>query len=356
MLIFSVSAQTKVIKKTLVKNNDYGVNYYLPKTILEVRAYISKTETKTGIYYKYAERYLGTSNNVVLEDQTCYELERVEVVANGVPNKEKSYLIELKSGTTAPFVYLTESGLICTINAEYIPEDTKDTKNEQVTASAGGSKFSPENLFTEEYLQAGSIRKMAEIAAKQIYTIRESRMDILTGNTDNVPKDGEALKLILQQLEAKEKALVELFAGTTIVDKNFKMFTFDIEPSTDLEKEIVFRFSKYLGVVGSDDLSGSPVYMNLKMIDKEDLNMDNSTTTKKKDSQSNKGVYYNIPGQGAVEIHFGANSLYKGVFPITQFGSTQILANPIFENKKAPVQVYFYPETGGIKQINQANF
>ena len=349
VLIFSVSAQTKVIKRNLAKSNDYGVNYYLPKTLLEIHAHISKVETKAGPYFKYAEKYLGISN-VVLEDKLYYELEGVEVFSKGIPDKEKSYLVELKSGTNAPFVYLTESGLICTINAEYSPEDTKDAKADKTTAPTN-SKLSPESLFTEEYLQAGSIGKMAEIAAKQIYKIRESRMDILTGNADNVPKDGEALKLILQQLEAQEKTLMELFTGATTVNKNFKTFTFDMEPINDLEKEVIFRFSKHLGIVGSDDLSGSPVYMNLKQIDKEDLNIiDNS---KKKDSKSDKGVFYNIPGRGAVEIYFGVNRIYKGVFEITQFGTTQILANPIFENKKAPVQVYFYPDTGGIKKINQ---
>jgi len=348
-LVVSVMSQTKVVKRNAVKNNDYGVNYYLPKTVLEVCAHISKIETKAGPYYKYAEKYLGISN-VILEDKLYYELDGVDVSSRGVPDKDKSYLVELKSGTTAPFVYLTESGLICTINAEYLPETNEDTNTNKPTTPVE-SKLSPANLFTEEYLQAGSIGKMAEIAAKQIYKIRESRMDILTGNSDNVPKDGEALKIILQQLEAQEKALVELFTGTTTIHKNFRTIAFDVDPGTDMEKEIIFRFSKHLGVVGSDDLSGSPVYMNLKQIDKEDLNIiDNS---KKKDSKSDKGVFYNIPGRGAVEIYFGVNRIYKGVFEITQFGTTQILANPIFENKKAPVQVYFYPETGGIKKINQ---
>ena len=353
MLIFSVSAQTKVVKRNALQGNSYGVSYYLPKTLLELRAHISKIETKAGPYYKYAEKYLGISN-VVLDNKVYYELEGVEVFSKGVPDKNKSYLIELKSGTTAPFVYLTESGLICSINAEYSPEINEDINANKPIVQVD-SKLSPESLFTEEYLQAGSIGKMAEIAAKQIYKIRESRMDILTGNSDNVPKDGEALKLILQHLEAQEKALMELFTGVTTIDKNFQTRTFDIEPKTDMEKEVIFRFSKHLGIVGSDDLSGFPVYMNLNKIERDDLNIDNTKNdnSKKKNSKDDKGVVYNIPGQGAVEVYCGANRIFQGRFEITQFGTTQILANPIFENKKAPVKVYFYPETGGIKNINQ---
>ena len=349
VLAFSAASQTKVVKRSAVKSNDYGINYYLPKTMLEVRANFLKIDTKAGIYYKYAEKYLGISNAVV-ENKSYYELDGIEVFSKGVPDKEKSYLVELKSGTTAPFVYLTENGLICTINAEYVPENKQPEKEKTIASEE--PRLSVEGLFTEEYLQAGSTGKMAEIAAKQIYKIRESRMDILTGNADNVPKDGAALKLILQQLEAQEKALMELFTGTTL--KSSQSVSFEVEPRADLEKEIIFRFSKYLGVVGRDDLSGLPVYMNLLKMDKEILNeVALPADTKKKDNKSGTGVVYNIPGNGVVEIYYDTNRIYKGVFDITQFGTTQILANPIFEDKKAPIKVFFYPETGAIKAINR---
>ena len=46
-------------------------------------------------------------------------------------------------------------------------------------------------------------------------------------------------------------------------------------------------------------------------------------------------------------------TLYKGEAQITQFGTREGLAPIMFEDKKAPVKVYFYPETGAIKQIIQ---
>ena len=45
--------------------------------------------------------------------------------------------------------------------------------------------------------------------------------------------------------------------------------------------------------------------------------------------------------------------LFQGEVQITQFGSQEGLAPVMFEDKKAPVKVYFYPETGAIKQIIQ---
>ena len=339
------TAQTNVVKRSLAQSNNYGVNYFLPKTMLDIDVRIAKTEKKAGPYYRYAEKYLGISD-IIKENQTFYELEGIGISSQGVPDKEKTYLIELKSKTTAPFVYLTESGLICTINAEYIVEETPQKKAESISSK---SKVSAETLFTEEYLQAGSTAKMAEITAKQIYKIRESRMDILTGNADNVPRDGAALKLILEQLENQEKALVELFTGSS--DRSISVVSMNIEPQTEMDKEVIFRFSKYLGIVDKNDLSGEPVYMNLKKINSiEPLTVDDS---KKKGKPQDQGVFYNIPGQGLAEIYFGTNQLFKATFNITQFGTTQVLANPIFEDKKTPVKVYFYPETGGIKNVEQ---
>ena len=46
-------------------------------------------------------------------------------------------------------------------------------------------------------------------------------------------------------------------------------------------------------------------------------------------------------------------TLYKGEAQITKFGTREGLAPVMFEDKKAPVKVLFYPETGAIKQIIQ---
>ena len=52
-------------------------------------------------------------------------------------------------------------------------------------------------------------------------------------------------------------------------------------------------------------------------------------------------------------ISMNKKTLYKGEAQITQFGTREGLAPIMFEDKKAPVKVYFYPETGAIKQIIQ---
>ena len=63
----------------------------------------------------------------------------------------------------------------------------------------------------EEQFMAGSVAKMAEGAAKQIYRLRETRLNLLAGDMEHVPADGVAMQLVLDELNKQEQALVELF-------------------------------------------------------------------------------------------------------------------------------------------------
>lgn len=338
-----IMAQTKVVKKSAVKANNFGITYSLPKTSLVVDAEVTKVICKAGPYYKYAEKYLG-AKDAITEDKVYYELGKLELINKGIPDADNTYIVEFKGGTVAPYAYLTEDGLLCSINTDYTPSETEAKKiNEQAP-----SKVTDTSVFSEELLIAGTTAKQAEVAAKQIYRIRESRLNILTGESDNLPPDGEAMKLVIQQLEEQEKALTNLFTG--IRTKETSNYEVSIVPFDNLDKEVLFRFSDQLGVVDADDLGGIPVYMNLKATDRAPA-LDAKEAEKKEKSM--KGIIYNVPGKASIEISMNKKTLYKGEAQITQFGTREGLAPVMFEDKKAPVKVYFYPETGAIKQIIQ---
>ncbi|GBU07449.1 DUF4831 domain-containing protein [Bacteroidales bacterium] len=341
--------QTNVVKRTASKSNDYGVSYFLPKTKIILQAEVVKSDLTAGKYAKYAEKYLGI-NDVIDQDQTSYSLQAVQVETRGIPNLEEAYIIELKSKTIAPFVYLSEDGLICAINSDYEPS-TEAKPSESFFKEKGNSISvsavkEPSSAFTEEYLRAGSISKMAELASKQIFKLRESRMDILTGDADNAPRDGEAMKIVLASLELQEKALVELFVGREA--KHYDIAEFEIDPAMEMEKEVVFRFSKYLGVVDADDLSGIPVYLTLKKLETIGAPLEGG-----KKEKISKGLVYNLPGRASLDVFYGTEQLYKDVIQVTQFGTTEVLATSLFEDKKGPIKIIFYPQTGTVKQIIQ---
>lgn len=336
-------AQTKVVKKNAVKANNFGITYSLPKTSLIVEAEVTKVTCKAGPYYQYAEKYLAVQD-AIAEDAVYYELGKVRLINRGVPDPDNTYIVEFKPGTVASYAYLTEDGLLCSINTEYVPAEEKAEKK-AVAAKQGAAQNS---VLSEELLMAGSTARQAEVAAKQIYRIRESRMDILTGEADNLPPDGEAMKLVIQQLEAQEQTLSHLFTGTT--EKTTDLYEVSIIPSDELDKEVIFRFSKQLGIVDADDLGGAPVYMSLIATERAPQLEPKEAEKKEK---SLKGIIYNVPGKAKVEITMGKRTLYKGEAQITQFGTQEGLAPVMFEDKKAPVKISFYPETGAIKQIIQ---
>jgi hypothetical protein len=346
-LLFSlpVMSQTKVTKKVATKSNNFGIVYSLPKTSLLINAEVIKNTCKAGPYYRYAEKYLGVKNPIE-EDKVYYELENVTLINKGIPDPEQTYMIEFKQGTVAPYAYLTEDGMLCTINAEYTPPAPEPDNAQK--GKAAPVKATDISIFSEELLMAGSTAKQAEVAAKQIYRIRESRMNILTGDADNLPPDGQAMQLVIQQLEEQEKALTNLFTG--ICSQETAYYDVSITPYDNLDKEVLFRFSDKLGIIAADDLGGTPVYMNLKATEKAPAPDPKEAEKKEK---AMKGVIYNIPGKAIVDIAMNKKTLFKGEVQIIQFGNREGLAPVMFEDKKAPVKVLFYPETGAIKQIIQ---
>lgn len=125
------------------------------------------------------------------------------MINRGIPDPERTYIVEFKAGTVAPYAYLTEDGLLCSINAEYTSEQSEEEA--AAKKNKGATKVSDPSVFSEELLMAGSTARQAEVAAKQIYRIRESRLGILTGDADNLPPDGDAMKIVISELEIRKQ-------------------------------------------------------------------------------------------------------------------------------------------------------
>lgn len=191
----------------------------------------------------------------ITEDKVFWNLDKVSVTSHGIPDKEQEYLIKFKPGST-PFMYLNKDGLLLSINTEPI---TESIKAKTLTPTKTPSPLENNNyasVLTEEMLMSGSTAKMAEVAAKQIYRIRESRLDLSTGESDQKPADGAALKLMMQQLDEQENTLMAMFMGTTETEQVVKHFTWT--PTEETKNEIIFRISDLIGIVDKNNLSGAP--------------------------------------------------------------------------------------------------
>lgn len=341
LMATSAYAQTEVLTG-VTRGKDYGIVYTLPKTQIEIEIKANKVSYTPGEFSKYADRYLRMTN-VSADPEEYWELTSVKVKSAGVPNSEASYFVKLKDKTVAPLMELTEDGIVKSINVPY--SQSKATKTKPATPAIQ-RKANPREFLTEEILMANSTAKMAELVAKEIYNIRESKNALLRGQADNMPSDGAQLKIMLDNLNLQEEAMTKMFSG--IRNKEEKTFTVRLTPDKEFNNEVAFRFSKKLGIVDNNDLAGTPFYISLK--DLKSVKIPQEEEGKKKKDLD--GVAYNVPGQALVTLTDGKKKLYEGELPVTQFGIIEYLA-PVLFNKNSTIKVYFDPNTGGLLKVDR---
>ena len=242
--------------------------------------------------------------------------------------------MKLKDKSVASNVELTDKGIVKAINTTSTEKESlPDYKLEKPQPHENARKY-----MTEDILMAGSSAKMAELTAREIYNIRDSKNTILRGQAETMPKDGASLQLVIDQLNKQEKALMQAFTGTT--DRTDKVFTILVEPSSDTQEQVAARFSTQLGVLPTDNLAGDPIYVSIR--NTSTLPMPEEDKKKKKAD----GAIYNVPGKGNVTVTYQGKKLFNDEMAFTQFGYTEVLVDGLFDKKVNTPKVIFY-HTGG---------
>lgn len=323
-----------------------GVSYFLPRTALRMVVTVEKSVTTPGDAHAYAYKYMRLQD-VPTQASTTWRVKDISLIPYGIPDRDKAYSIKLKGRTVAPLVSLSADGLLLGINTQDVAETTLPPvpKPRVIEEAVGRSEIN--RYLNRDMLQAGSTAKMAELVAREIYDIRESRDALLRGEADNTPKDGQQLKLMLDGLERQQRALGSLFAGTTGVTE--MSYALDVVPAEETDKLLLFRFSKWTGLVDADDMSGAPFYISIRSIGElPEPSVSPDTDIKKGKLQ--KAVYYNVPARTAVKV-YDAEKVYVDMeVSMAQFGYEEILSNVLFD-KMPETRVSFFQSTGGIRRI-----
>jgi hypothetical protein len=343
LLTATAAAQTEVLTG-VTRGKDYGVTYMLPGTQLELTIHATKHTYTPGEFAKYAERYLRLAD-VSTEPSTYWTLDKVQTEVTGIPDKEHVYFVKMKDKTVAPLIELTKEGIIRSINVPISGGAQKSTAPAPTPTDANSAveAVDPRSFLTEEILMASSTAKMAELVAKEIYSIRESKNALLRGEADNTPQDGAQLKLMLDNLNKQETALTEMFTGRESKESSSKEI--QLVPK-EVSKEVVFRFSRKLGIVDKDDLAGAPVYLTLTNL---------KTVTIPPAPELKKpldGVAYNVPGRARVSLSYHDQELLTTEIAVTQFGTVEYLASVLF-NKNSTIKVTFNPITGALSKVDR---
>ena len=330
--------------QTIVSNYQPGVTsegavYFLPKTAIRNTVQIEKTTYTPGDLCKYADRYLRLKD-VPAEPSTTWRITSIRQEAVSIADTSKRYTVKFDPKTVAANIALSDDGVLLAINAEPKPLPLQ----QPFKAAPRPEPVNPRQYMNEEILAAGSTAKMAELTARDIYEIRESRNLLVRGQADNMPKDGAQLKLMLNQLDLQDRSLTSLFAGTTRKDTLEKSMT--IVPNKESKQSLLFRFSQKLGLLDDDDLAGVPYY--IKVVNLHAVPMPDPEVKKKQKQE--QGVYVNVPGRMKTTIYNADGVVVTNEFPAAQFGTVELLSGALF-NKRYTTHLWLNPVSGAVDRL-----
>ncbi len=304
-----------------------GLNYYLPKTVLKFTLQIEQTTFTAGDLALYSDRYL--KKPVRNTNETTYRILDVKMQTVGEVDTTKQYTVTIDKKHTIISLQRENNGLLTHVNYHVLPIADLIPKP---YLSIKPAKLNPRDYFTEEMLAAGSNAKLAELVAKEIYAIRESRNQLERGEAEFMPKDGEQLKTMLARLDKQEKALLQLFDGEE-TSQTFEK-TISYTPQPDKPEDVAFRFSTRLGLTSADDLAGEPYY--IKVEDLKQLKPLPSPDTQHPSSNKAKddiGLIVNIPGKIKITLSSPKETLFEQELYAAQFGQTENLSGNLFKGK-----------------------
>lgn len=316
-----------------------GAVYFLPKTAIRIAVKIEKTTFTPGEFASYAERFLRMTN-VGQEPSTSYRIISLEQSPFGVRDTEKAYAIRFNNKTAAINVARADDGVLLALNAEPRYQSVPEVFKPWPKPAA----VNPRKYMNQEILAAGSTAKMAQLTAQEIYDIRSSRSELVKGQADFMPQDGEQMKLMLSQLDHQDRALTSLFSGTTVSDTTETVLT--VITDSAMHRKPLFRFSKHFGLVEADDLSGTPYYISIENLTK--LPPVNEKGGKKK--KAAYGLYYNVAGRMRSTIYDANKIADEAEFPAGQFGYVELLSADLF-NKHYGTRLWLNPISGDIDKL-----
>lgn len=316
-----------------------GVVYFLPKTAICFNLLIEKKTYTPGEFAKYAEKYLRLSG-IGQEEEVTYSIAGYGLTPIGIRDTSKCYAVRLKGGKceTAE-IHLSEDGVLLSVNADPIAQKVRPP----FVPSPQPTPVNPRQYLNADILSASSPAKRAELTVQQIIELQEHRQQLITGEADDLPQDEQQLRFMIEQIDREREALMTLFTGSVRRDTVEQAVT--VCPEKEVEREVIFRLSKRLGLVDKDDLSGIPYYMTI-----EDQHQ---TTLQKYDIPENKkdgGFYVNVPGKIKLTLHRENHFLAAFDLYVAQFGFVELRTGSLF--KRYVTHMTLNPFTGSVDRIH----
>lgn len=377
VLLSSCKSSFTVINTNDSELNDAGIIYTLPKTKINISLEITEIHKQRGPFAEYTNLYFN-STNAITENETEYQISDIFLKAIPISDADHIYILNSEKIILANMVNLTPEGFLAGINltdyqAEKIETDQKvisksHEKNSQLNYGDFSLKSIQETQYDTLYKEVvrdsvlvkipvirkknvyKSNKKQAKEIADILFLLRDDRNALLKGENDgdNFP-DGEALKIMLFELNELERQYMSLFTGREIKIK--KTYNFEIIPDNDSLEYTITSFSEWDGITQNE--SGKPISLTLYLNESLDAiqnHTDQYLNEIKLRDKPFKGLIYRIPADIYAEIFYDENVLYKKNIKISQFGSVNLIPGNIFNEE---ISIEFYPQNGSLKRISK---
>lgn len=333
-MMLGLSANAQILKPGEVAPAG-TILYSLPVTTIALEVTAEHESFVAGPYAKYAQKYLGVEART--ESAETYTISSIEMHPYIEADPDVRVAVNLGSAKnpSANFLNFCSQGLIITSDS-YVGKpaswrfpsvagadqfassgatsnlDSRTTTLYKTVKTAGGLEKVP---VQQSQVVEKSLEKKAEETAALIFSLREKRLDIITGNTD-ATYSGEAMAAAIAEITRLEQEYLTLFIGKSLVDSQTVVFDVTPEAGNQSQMYIAFRISDTQGLVPASNMGGRPIVLELQRVGA-------STAAPSEAPASAKGrVYYRRPATMSVKIMDGQKLLMQSKLPVYQFGET----------------------------------
>ena len=258
---------------------------------------------------------------------------------------------------------MSKCGILKSINnSEFAVTHKKNIIEKAFSNTANKTLIKPINIDFDEtplpkqVINSRTDSEKARILSDKILTIREDRAATIVGDgyTKNLP-NGATLSIMIENMNKLEKQYLSLFKGKTITETYTYNFDFVPQESRSLTQKILFRFTHQKGIVGTNNMDGKPVIIEINAA--SNLNQvvgfdkrQNHLRRVAKIQISKKGLHYIIPDIANVSLQLDNIELAKKNIILSQFGIIQKLPAKYLNGEYS---IKMNPEFGSINKISK---
>ena len=311
-----------------------AVVYSLPRTTIHIQVEARREAFTAGPYAAYAQKYLGVAART--QNATTYTLESVTLTPYVEADPATRYSVSIPEKSTVGFLQLCSQGLIALSDnyavrsASWNAAPQAGTERFEGLDPLGNLGKQTTTLYkavlkeegyervpvTQESVVEKSPDRKAADAADVIFSLREKRQQIATGDTD-ATFSGEALQSAIDEITRLEARYLSLFYGITDVSQEIKSFDITPDPKSADQRYTAFRLSDQ-GLLPATATGGKAITLELQA---EPLAAPEAASDRSKEAL----IHYRVPAVTRCRLIQDGKALLENRILVYQLGEESTL-------------------------------